>query len=44
MKSFSTTLLISTYNWPAALNLLLKSLLAQTRLPDEIVIADDGSG
>lgn len=35
--------LISTYNWPQALELVLLSLLKQTRLPDEILIADDGS-
>jgi glycosyltransferase involved in cell wall biosynthesis len=35
--------LISTYNWPEALELVLLSLLKQTRLPDEILIADDGS-
>jgi glycosyltransferase involved in cell wall biosynthesis len=36
-------LLISTYNWPEALDLVLKSILNQTVLPDEILIADDGS-
>lgn len=39
----TVTLLISTYNWPEALELVLLSILAQTRMPDEIVIADDGS-
>lgn len=39
-----TSLLVSTYNRPAALKLCLQSVLAQTQLPDEIVIADDGSG
>ena len=38
-----TALLISTYNWPEALELVLKSLIAQTVLPDEVLIADDGS-
>ncbi|WP_281239282.1 glycosyltransferase family 2 protein [Flavobacterium praedii] len=38
-----TALLISTYNWPDALDLVLKSILNQTTLPDEILIADDGS-
>lgn len=38
-----TTLLISTYNWPDALRLCLESVFRQTVLPDEIVIADDGS-
>lgn len=38
-----TTLLISTYNRKDALRLVLQSALEQTVLPDEIVIADDGS-
>lgn len=38
------SLVVSTYNWPQALGLCLDSALAQTRLPDEIVIGDDGSG
>ncbi len=37
------TLLISTYNRPDALGLSLYSLSRQTLMPDEIVIADDGS-
>ena len=37
------SLIISTYNWPDALNLVLKSLLVQSRKPDEVIIADDGS-
>jgi glycosyltransferase involved in cell wall biosynthesis len=37
------TLLISTYNWPEALKLCLESVLKQTILPLEIIIADDGS-
>lgn len=40
----TVALLISTYNWPQALELVLLSVLKQTRMPDEIVIADDGSG
>jgi glycosyltransferase involved in cell wall biosynthesis len=36
-------LLISTYNWPEALELVLKSAEEQTVLPDEVLIADDGS-
>ncbi|MBO3116193.1 glycosyltransferase family 2 protein [Winogradskyella sp. DF17] len=40
MKS---SLVISTYNWPKALQLVLKSLNAQTRMPNELIIADDGS-
>jgi glycosyltransferase involved in cell wall biosynthesis len=38
-----TALLISTYNWPDALDLVLKSILNQTKFPNEILIADDGS-
>jgi glycosyltransferase involved in cell wall biosynthesis len=37
------TILISTYNWPGGLELCLLSILQQTVLPYEIVIADDGS-
>ncbi len=39
----TTALLISTYNWPQALDLVLRSLLQQTQLPDRVLIADDGS-
>lgn len=39
-----TALLISTYNWPEALRVVLNSVLAQSELPQEILIADDGSG
>ncbi len=37
-------LIISSYNRPDALELVLKSLGHQTVYPDEIIIADDGSG
>ncbi len=37
------SLLISTYNWPQALHLCLQSVLQQSVLPNEIIIADDGS-
>lgn len=40
---FRTSLIISTYNWPEALQLCLKSVLRQKFKPDEIIIADDGS-
>lgn len=39
-----TSLLISTYNWPAALELVLHSVVRQSILPTEILVADDGSG
>jgi glycosyltransferase involved in cell wall biosynthesis len=38
------SLIITTYNWPAALDLVLKSVSRQRRLPDEVIVADDGSG
>jgi glycosyltransferase involved in cell wall biosynthesis len=38
------SLVIVTYNWPQALELVLLSIARQKRLPDEVVIADDGSG
>ncbi len=38
------SLIITTYNWPEALELCLKSVLAQNRIPDEVIVGDDGSG
>lgn len=38
------SLIITTYNWKEALQLSLLSVLSQTILPLEIVVADDGSG
>lgn len=40
---FTVTLLISTYNKPEYLRQTLASIARQTVLPDEVVIADDGS-
>ena len=37
------SLIISTYNWEKALELCLKSICSQTMLPNEVIIADDGS-
>ena len=42
--NFNISLVISTYNWPEALEVCLKSALHQRLLPNEIIIADDGSG
>lgn len=39
----TVSLIISTYNWPEALELVLSSVLKQSLLPNKIVIADDGS-
>jgi glycosyltransferase involved in cell wall biosynthesis len=38
-----TALLISTYNWPEALELIFLSIKKQSIFPNEILIADDGS-
>jgi glycosyltransferase involved in cell wall biosynthesis len=38
-----TSLIIATYNWPDALRLCLMSVRQQVVLPDEVLIADDGS-
>lgn len=43
-KKLSVALVIATYNWPEALKLVLESVLQQAVLPDEVIIADDGSG
>ncbi len=37
------SLIICTYNWHDALALVLSSVVSQSMLPDEIIIADDGS-
>ncbi|WP_217540395.1 glycosyltransferase family 2 protein [Vibrio metschnikovii] len=38
-----TTLIITTYNWKEALKAVLESVKSQTVLPDEVIVADDGS-
>jgi glycosyltransferase involved in cell wall biosynthesis len=38
------TLIITTYNWPGALDLTLQSVARQSVAPAEIIVADDGSG
>ena len=37
------SLVTPTYNWPEALELLLLSIMNQTVMPNEVIIADDGS-
>jgi glycosyltransferase involved in cell wall biosynthesis len=37
-------LIVTTYNWPEALHLTLASVARQLQRPDEVVVADDGSG
>ncbi len=39
-----TSLILTTYNWEAALDVVLGSVREQSRVPDEVLIADDGSG
>ncbi|HMO61441.1 MAG TPA: glycosyltransferase family 2 protein [Ferruginibacter sp.] len=41
--SISVSLIISTYNSPTYLELVLQSVMAQELLPQEVIIADDGS-
>jgi len=41
--SITCSLVTPTYNWPEALELLLLSVKRQSVLPDEVIIADDGS-
>ena len=40
----TVALIVTTYQWPEALDLVLTSASEQVRMPDEIHIADDGSG
>ena len=43
MMSNSVSILITTYNWKEALEKVLLSVLNQSLMPKEVVIADDGS-
>jgi GT2 family glycosyltransferase len=43
-SKIEVSLIVTTYNWPSALAVTLNSVLRQSRIPEEIVIADDGSG
>jgi glycosyltransferase involved in cell wall biosynthesis len=44
MKRYPTcSLVFPTYNWPEALELILLSTIIQTIMPNEVIIADDGS-
>ena len=38
-----TSLIITTYNWKEALKAVLESVKRQSILPDEVIVADDGS-
>jgi glycosyltransferase involved in cell wall biosynthesis len=37
------SLIVTTYNWPDALDRVLASVATQTHKPDEVIVADDGS-
>jgi len=37
------SLIVTTYNWKEALDLVLKSIAQQAVMPDEVLVADDGS-
>src|SRR5579871_5870564 len=39
----SNSLIIATYNWKEALALVLATVRAQSVLPGEVLVADDGS-
>lgn len=43
-NDLKVSLIITTYNWPKALELALQSVVLQSTYPDEVIIADDGSG
>jgi glycosyltransferase involved in cell wall biosynthesis len=38
------SLVVTTYEWSAALACVLESIERQSRVPDEVIVADDGSG
>jgi glycosyltransferase involved in cell wall biosynthesis len=37
------SLIVTTYNWPDALDRVLASVTTQAHMPDEVIVADDGS-
>lgn len=39
----NVSVVVTTYNWKEALGLTLQTVLQQSRLPAEVIIADDGS-
>ena len=43
-RHLRNTLIVTTYNWPGALELTLKSIARQSVAPGEVIVADDGSG
>lgn len=43
MSDPRVSVIVTTYNWPEALEVVLRALAQQQRPPDEVVVADDGS-
>jgi len=43
VKPRDASVIVTTYNWPQALELVLEALARQRTLPREVVVADDGS-
>jgi len=43
-RRLCSTLIVTTYEWSEALDLTLKSIARQSVPPDEVIVADDGSG
>jgi GT2 family glycosyltransferase len=44
MTAPTSSLVVTTYQWPEALRAVLSSIAEQTALPGEVLVADDGSG
>ena len=44
LQRLRSSLIVTTFNWPAALDLTLKSIARQSVAPGEVIVADDGSG
>ncbi|WP_198174995.1 glycosyltransferase family 2 protein [Spirosoma arboris] len=44
LPAVTCSVLVATYNRPDVLKRCLKSLFRQSRLPDQIIVCDDGSG
>jgi glycosyltransferase involved in cell wall biosynthesis len=44
VQRLRSTLVVTTFNWPAALDLTLRSIARQSVPPGEVIVADDGSG
>ena len=41
--SLTTSLIITTYNRPDALSAVIRTAIEQSILPNEVIVADDGS-